>query len=92
MTSEPLLEWQVELMPYFETVFIYAFGFCESCSVEVSFESEHPKFSDGWWFDEASAMKKQGWVVPKMLTVFCGTCAKEKNIKHDPNAYELRSL
>lgn len=92
MSGEPLLDWQVELMPYYEAVFIYGFGICESCSVEVAFESKHPKFSDGWWFDEARAMKQHGWVVPKLQTVYCGTCSIEQGVKHNPNAYELKFL
>ena len=92
MSSKPLLEWQVELMPYYETVFIYSCSICESCTAEVSFESDHTQYSEGWWFDEARAMKEQGWVVPRVLVTYCEACAREQNIKHDPDAYELRSL
>jgi len=89
MNKKPLLEWQIELMPYYETVFIYGFGICESCSGEALFESVHAKFSDGWWFDEARAMKDQGWVVPRVQVAYCATCASALKLEHDPNAYEI---
>ena len=92
MNSEPLQDWQIELMPYFEVAFVYGFAFCESCTKSVSFKSEYSKFSDGWWFDEAKAMKKQGWVVPETQSAFCANCAKKQNIKHNPRAYDFSSL
>ncbi len=92
MNRQPPKDWQVELMPYFEVAFIYGFGICESCAADVSFNSPHPKFTDEWWFDEAKAMKDQGWVVPKVQSAYCAKCAKEKNVKHNPKAYDLTSL
>ena len=92
MNSQPIQNWQVELMPFFEVAFIYGFAFCESCAINVSFNSTKPEFSDGWWFDEANAMKEQGWVVPEVQSAFCKKCAKEQNLKHNPKAYDLTSL
>jgi len=92
MTRSPIKEWQKELMPYFEVAFIYGFAFCEECTNDVEFSSEFKQFSDGWWFDEAKAMKKAGWVVPETQVAYCKSCAESKNIKHNPNAYDLTSL
>jgi len=90
--SKPLEEWQVELMPYFEFVYIHAFSICENCSASASFSSLHKKYSDDWWFDEARAMKAQAWVVPETLHTFCGACAKTLGVAHNPNAYSLSEL
>ena len=92
VARKPIEEWQKELMPYFEMVFIYGFSFCEDCSNEVKFDSEHKQFSDGWWFDEAKAMKKAGWVIPQKQVAYCKACAISKNLKHDPSAYDLTEL
>ena len=92
VTRKPIEDWQRELMPYFEMVFIYGSSFCEDCSNEVEFNSGHKKYSDGWWFDEAKAMKKAGWVIPQTKIAYCKECADAKNLKHNPNAYDLTSL
>ena len=92
MTSKPLEEWQIELMPYFEFVWIHSCSICEGCSESVEFESKYERFSDGYWFDEAKAMKKVGWVVPNTSEVYCKKCADVKRIKHNPKAYALTEL
>jgi len=90
--KKPLENWQVELMPYYEFVFIYGVSLCENCADSVIFSSNHPQYSDGWWFDEARAMKSKGWVVPETLHAFCQSCAKEHNVSHNPKAYTLTEL
>jgi len=44
--GKPLEDWQIELMPYFEFVYIYTFSICENCSESVAFSSNHEKFTD----------------------------------------------
>jgi len=90
--GKPLEDWQIELMPYFEFVYIYTFSICENCSESVAFSSNHEKFTDKWWFDEARAMKAEGWVAPETLQVFCSACANGLGVRHNPNAYSLTEL
>jgi hypothetical protein len=69
------------LRPYFEVCFIFGFGICDGCSREEPFVSHHPQFSDGWWLDEAKAMKDAGWVIPKEQVAYCPQCASQRGCK-----------
>jgi len=65
-----------DLLPFYDTCLIYGFGMCDGCGREQPFDSRHLKFSDGWWLDEARAMKAAGWVVPEPLQALCPECAR----------------
>ncbi len=83
------MEIPANVAPYFECCYILAFSICHDCGSSAQFKSNHPKFSDAWWLDEAMAMSEQGWVVSEPQVSYCGLCAQKLGIKHDPNAYTL---
>jgi hypothetical protein len=66
----------LELQPYFEVCFILGFGICSSCRSVVQFQSQHPRFSDGYWLDEAKAMMAAKWTVPEPQRALCSQCSK----------------
>lgn len=68
-----------ELEPYFNVCFILGFGICSGCGREQPFTSNHPQFSDGWWLDEARAMRDAGWSVLEAEKAFCASCSEDPN-------------
>lgn len=76
-----------ELTPFYECTFILCMSICDGCGRSVDFESDHPMGCDGRYLDEAVAMKKAGWVVPKIQTAFCPECASRLNIKHNESTF-----
>ena len=68
-----------DLQPYFDVCFILGFGICSGCGREQPFTSHHPQFSDGWWLDEARAMRDAGWSVLEAGEAFCASCSRHQN-------------
>jgi len=83
---------QIELMPYFENVYLFCFAFCDECGENLDCTSKAKEYSDEYWMDYAKQMKDAGWVIKDIENSFCATCAESKNIKHNPKAYTLKSL
>ena len=73
------------IRPYYDVSFILCtFVFCERCRREAVYTSPHPPFSDENYYDQAVAMKEQGWVVisGSKFDVLCPDCAKQAATAH----------
>ena|ERR1051326_1985358 len=81
MEIDPLVE------PYFDVSFVLGtFVFCARCRCEAVYTSPHPQFTDENYYDQAIAMKEQGWVITESdpLDVLCPKCAKESSTERRP--------
>jgi len=76
-----------ELKPYFETAYICGFPLCDYCGAEPPFTSAAEKHSDQWYLDAAAAMKEAQWVIPEVQMAACASCAKQRRLGHNAQAF-----
>jgi hypothetical protein len=72
-----------ELISYYNVTFILcACVFCEDCKREIKYTSLHPRFTDENYYDAATAMAAEGWVVATDgVSAFCPACAAKRGIR-----------
>jgi hypothetical protein len=69
--------------PFYEVSFILcSLVFCSDCKCEVLFKSSHPQYSDGFYYDQAIAMQREGWkLLPVEYEVICAKCASKRDMQ-----------
>ena len=76
-----------EMKPYFEFTLINCFAICSFCAAEQDFSSSAPQCSDKWYLDMAAAMWAAGWIIPERQVAACPTCAANRRLTHNANAF-----
>jgi hypothetical protein len=73
-----------DVEPFFNITFIFgSFVFCERCKREAEYTSDHPKYSDENYYDQAVAMKNAGWKVTSDVEAYCPECSMSEGSRCD---------
>jgi hypothetical protein len=69
-----------DIAPFFDVTNVYCgLVFCDACNAEAKYTSQNPMYCDANYYDQALAMKRQGWTVTDDLRAFCPACSKQRS-------------
>jgi len=71
-----------DIESFYSVTFVFgSLVFCESCKREPEYSSDHARYTEEDYLDQAMAMRQQQWTVDG-LDPYCPECSQRRQVPH----------